>query len=196
TRCAVYWEFIESNQPFENEMELWEKELNRLETSFDNTWSGFDQSESQKLKAFRHAVPELVNAIVANNKRKCPNVRKISTDSSMPKHHFREWLRYCIEHLEQEKIQYAAFGHLGDFHLHINMLPSTEKQFDTALALYHDFMFNSCKKGGSISAEHGVGKIKRDFLGYMYDSSAINQMKKIKQALDPNFLLNNGTLFS
>ena len=63
---AVYWEYIENeNDPFENQLEVWEEALNRYGSSLDETLSGFDPSESEKLKNFRHAVPELINSIVA-----------------------------------------------------------------------------------------------------------------------------------
>lgn len=193
--CAVFWEYTESDEtPFEEQMEEWEDALVRCGSSLDDTWSGFEPSETQKLKSFRHAVPELVNTRVAQNKQTNPSMRKISTDSALPSGEFRSWFGMCVELMEEKGIQYAAFGHLGDYHLHINMLPGTEKQLEDALLLYHDFMLDACRRGGSISAEHGIGKLKSEFLGCMFSSDALEQMRIIKGVLDPQGLLNRGTL--
>lgn len=193
--CAVYWEYIESDRnPFEDRMEEWEEALNRCGSSLDDTWSGFEPVESQRLKAFRHAVPELVNTRVAQNKQANSSMRKISTDSALPSGVFRDWFDSCVRQMENEGIQYAIFGHLGDYHLHINMLPRTEKQLDSALSLYHDFMLDACRRGGSISAEHGLGKLKSEFLDCMFSSDALEQMRNMKKVLDPQGLLNRGNL--
>jgi len=195
-QCAVYWEYIiKDTNSFDLEMDEWEEVLLRCGSSFDDTWSGFDSSESEKLKKFRHAVPEFVNSIVADNKRHCPLVRKIGTDSSIPGQYFREWFMSCVDKLIEQKIPFAAFGHLGDYHLHINMLPSNENQLAVALDLYHRFMLSACENGGTISAEHGVGKLKKDFLNCMFSEVALDQMRKIKHSFDPKWLLNKGTLF-
>jgi D-lactate dehydrogenase (cytochrome) len=49
--------------------------------------------------------------------------------------------------------------------------------------------------GGSVSAEHGIGKLKAKFLKTMYRPSEIEEMRAVKQALDPELLLNPGNIF-
>ena len=57
-------------------------------------------------------------------------------------------------------------------------------------------MFELVKKfGGSISAEHGIGLTKKDFLHYSRSPQEIDLMKKIKLALDPNSIMNPGKIF-
>jgi FAD/FMN-containing dehydrogenase len=51
------------------------------------------------------------------------------------------------------------------------------------------------QNGGTVSAEHGIGKIKKEFFHRMYDDDAISQMKAIKRSFDPNGILNRGNLF-
>jgi len=46
-----------------------------------------------------------------------------------------------------------------------------------------------------VSAEHGIGKAKRDFLKILYGEKGIAQMRKVKEALDPNFILGRGNIF-
>ncbi len=193
--CAVYWEYIESqDSPFETVFDTWETKLNECGSSFENTWSGFEAAESKKLKMFRHAVPEMVNTTVAANKKTCSSVRKIGTDSALPSSQFRSWFDSCVSRIEEAGIQYAAFGHLGDYHIHINMLPRSEEQLQNSLSLYHDFMVDACKRGGTISAEHGIGKLKSGLLECMFSKEALEQMWAVKRALDPYNLVNRETL--
>jgi FAD/FMN-containing dehydrogenase len=51
------------------------------------------------------------------------------------------------------------------------------------------------KNGGTISAEHGIGKLKCKYLEKMYGKAAIDEMKTIKRAIDPQWRLNRGTIF-
>jgi D-lactate dehydrogenase (cytochrome) len=51
------------------------------------------------------------------------------------------------------------------------------------------------KNGGTISAEHGIGKLKCKYLEKMYGKAAIDEMKAIKRAIDPQWRLNRGTIF-
>ncbi len=195
-KSAIYWEYIEdADNSLEDNFELWEQQLQQCGSTFDFTWSGFDKKESSRLKTFRHAVPESVNAHIAKVKKKHPEVRKISTDTALPPSPFRSWFQECTGKLKENKLSYVAFGHLGDYHLHINILPQNEEQLSKAKELYSEFILNSCKLGGTVSSEHGIGKLKTSFLKCMYSPDSIEQMKEIKRAVDPQWLLNRGVLF-
>jgi D-lactate dehydrogenase (cytochrome) len=194
--CAVYWEYMETSlTPFESRMDLWEKELLSKGSSFDATWSGFDKKESEFLKKFRHAVPELVNSAVAANKKKCPSVRKISTDTALPQENFSATMENYIALFEKNKLEYVIFGHLGDFHLHCNLLPKNNDELRRALLVYDDIMDLTIKNNGTISAEHGIGKIKTQHLCGMYGNEVMAEMRRIKSDFDPKWLLNRGNLF-
>ena len=92
-----------------------------------------------------------------------------------------------------------AFGHLGDGNVHFHVLAPPgairgaweNSEGKKISAFVHDLV---TEWGGSISAEHGIGQIKRDELGRLGDPSALALMRAIKQALDPRGLLNPGKL--
>jgi FAD/FMN-containing dehydrogenase len=88
------------------------------------------------------------------------------------------------------------FGHVGDGNIHynINQPEGADKaQFLSRWGDVNEVVFAVVKKyGGSISAEHGVGVMKRDILPEYKDAVAIDLMRKIKQLLDPNGILNPG----
>ena len=92
-----------------------------------------------------------------------------------------------------------AFGHLGDGNVHFHVLAPSgatrgaweDSEGKAISAFVHDLV---TEWGGSISAEHGIGQIKRDELGRLGDPSSLTLMRAIKQALDPRGLLNPGKL--
>ncbi len=195
-KCAVFWEFME-NQPdsFESKFEQWEKWLSLCGSSFDHTWSGFDVAERERLRKFRHAIPELINSLIARNKINWSSIRKVGTDTAIPASLFRKVYHQYIKTIEKRQLAWASFGHLGDYHLHINIIPSNGLEMDSALESYREIMEITIQNGGTISAEHGIGKIKREFFQRMYDENAISQMKAIKRSFDPHGILNRGNLF-
>jgi D-lactate dehydrogenase (cytochrome) len=195
-RTAIYWEFIEE-QPgiFEANMEHWEEVLQAHGSSFDATWSGFEPDERVRLKTFRHAVPELVNFKIARLKEQCPLIRKIGTDAAVPAECFEKFFNDCVNLIDINGLQSVIFGHLGDYHLHINMLPTSESQLDIALDVYRQLMDFAIAVNGTVSAEHGIGKLKRTYLAKMVGPDALCEMQGIKSMLDHQWLLNRGTLF-
>lgn len=194
--AAILWEHIEKEPgAFEEEMERWEEQLDVCDSSFEITWSGFDESEKERLHSFRHALPETVNSIIAENKRACADIRKIGTDSAFPAAVFREKWNEMITRIEDASLTYAAFGHLGDYHIHINLIPGTADELTVALNLYKKLMTLAIEAGGTVSAEHGIGKIKPVYLAAMYGEEGIAEMKQLKRVLDPKWLFNPGNLF-
>jgi D-lactate dehydrogenase (cytochrome) len=86
------------------------------------------------------------------------------------------------------------FGHIGDGHLHLNILPRSVEEFNHAKLLYDEFVSISLQLGGTLSAEHGVGKLKAHYLVKMYGKEGIEQMLNIKKVFDPKLILNRGNL--
>jgi FAD/FMN-containing dehydrogenase len=93
----------------------------------------------------------------------------------------------------------VAFGHLGDGNVHFHVLAPRgavrgewEETEGKAISRFvHDLV---TRWGGSISAEHGIGQLKRDELGRLGDPVALDVMRRVKAALDPQGLLNPGKL--
>jgi D-lactate dehydrogenase (cytochrome) len=88
------------------------------------------------------------------------------------------------------------FGHLGDGNIHYNVAQPESADKEQYLERWHDMnevVFGVVKKfGGSISAEHGIGVMKRDLLPSVKDPVAIDLMRTLKRTLDPNGILNPG----
>ncbi|AEB60594.1 FAD-binding oxidoreductase [Ectopseudomonas mendocina] len=92
------------------------------------------------------------------------------------------------------------YGHIGDGNLHLNILkPETlaKENFFAKCAVVNKWVFEIVEKyNGSISAEHGVGMTKRDYLQYSRSAAEIAYMKAIKAVFDPNGIMNPGKIFN
>lgn len=91
------------------------------------------------------------------------------------------------------------FGHIGDGNLHLNILKPEnlpkEAFFERCLQVNKQVFETVEKYGGSVSAEHGVGMTKKDYLTYTRSETEINYMKAMKSVFDPNGVMNPGKVF-
>jgi FAD/FMN-containing dehydrogenase len=87
------------------------------------------------------------------------------------------------------------WGHVCDGNLHLNIITPGKFEVDnTVKDLIEPFIFESVvKRGGSISAEHGLGQCKNNYLGkYAKDDATVRVMQSLKKTFDPNGILNPG----
>ncbi len=100
---------------------------------------------------------------------------------------------------EHGDIEVVIFGHIGDGNLHINALKAKNMSMDEFIKkceLVNKSLFNEIQKiGGSISAEHGVGLLKKPYLKFSRSLEEIRLMKEVKKVFDPNYILNPGKIF-
>ncbi len=171
----------------ENENADWPGGFAGMETS----WFAASASDRERFRRFRHALPEAVNDLVRRR-----GLTKMGSDYAVPIARNREMLRIYREALDREfPGQYVIFGHIGDAHLHVNVLPANDAEWQRASGLMTEFARKVVELGGTVSAEHGLGKRKRHLLKIQYSAAEIEKMKSVKRLLDPNWLLGPGTLF-
>jgi len=159
------------------------------------TWTAMEPHEHKRLHDFRHAVPESVNAIIDERRKKHPGLTKLGTDMAVPDEHLADVINLYRQALTQSGLENVLFGHIGNNHIHVNILPRSPAEYDQGKALYLDWARQVVDMGGTVSAEHGIGKLKRAFLELMYGPEAINQMRHLKHLFDPTNMLNPGNLF-
>lgn len=162
----------------------------------DLSWVGTMAADRERQRFFRHAVPESVNMLIDSYRAKDPAVTKVGSDMSVPRGKLRQVMELYRSTIQASGLQSAAWGHIGDNHLHVNLLPHNEAQWHQAKDLLALWAKEVSAMGGAVSAEHGVGKIKRDFLMPMYGLEGVRAMARTKLALDPEGLFGQGTLFS
>ncbi|HAS18237.1 MAG TPA: glycolate oxidase subunit GlcD, partial [Nitrospiraceae bacterium] len=95
------------------------------------------------------------------------------------------------------KLQIVSFGHAGDGNLHINIMTDEKnaEEFERAKKAVKALFEATLRLNGSISGEHGIGVTKASFLSMEVGKMAIEIMKGIKKAFDPNNILNPGKLW-
>jgi FAD/FMN-containing dehydrogenase len=148
-------------------------------------------ADRERFRHFRHSLPELVNDAVRR-----AGALKMNTDYAVPLARNREMLSCYRRRLEQEfPGRYVIFGHIGDAHVHVNILPRSPTDFEAGRHLMLHFAKHAVSLGGAVSAEHGLGKRKAHLLALQYTPGQIESMQQVKRRLDPRWLLNRGNLF-
>ena len=161
----------------------------------DATWLGSDPDTMKRLKDFRHAVPEIVNMTIDERRRSEPTITKLGTDMSVPDDQLAAVMALYDEALAEAGLESVIFGHIGSNHVHVNILPRNLDEYGRGVALYQRWATEIVAMGGSVSAEHGIGKIKRPMLAMMLGPEGLAEMQRLKQLFDPRGLLNPGNLF-
>jgi len=96
--------------------------------------------------------------------------------------------------LANSGIPYVIFGHIGDNHLHINLLPEVSQK-KIAASVYDEIANKIFSWNGTISAEHGIGKIKKKYFYQMLGQNNIQDLKRIKNKFDPQQRLGRDNIF-
>jgi D-lactate dehydrogenase (cytochrome) len=169
--------------------------ITALGGSDDDTWFATTERELEPLHAFRHATPEAVNLLIDERRRETPELVKLGTDMSVPDAMLPAVLEMYNSDLGRESLESVIFGHIGANHVHVNILPRDMAEYDRGKSLYLAWAGRIVGMGGSVSAEHGIGKLKAPFLELMYGPEGIEQMRRLKFVFDPLSILNPGNLF-
>lgn len=156
--------------------------------------AGIDDQALRDIRAFRHAVPERINATIARRREQHPTLHKIATDMAVQDQDL--WWVYDLysTRLTAAGLDHAIFGHAGNNHFHVNILPRDDGELQRAKAIYAEFAAAIVARGGCVSAEHGIGRIKKHFLPVQYGAATLEAMRTAKRWLDPDWRLNPGVL--
>jgi D-lactate dehydrogenase (cytochrome) len=188
---AIFFEQETTPATEDSLMTDWLSLLEQHHALVDNSWFATNEQDQAKLREFRHALPVLMNEWFARH-----NQRKVSTDMSVPDEAFPGMLGFYQDALGTSELRYTIFGHIGDNHVHVNILPQNDDEATKARAIYLQFLERAAAVGGTLSAEHGIGKLKRDYLRLFYSEDHLREMAALKRALDPAGILGRGNIFS
>jgi len=146
------------------------------------------------IRTFRHAVPERINATIARRREQHPALHKVATDMAVEDKDLRWVYDLYSSRLTSSGLDHAIFGHVGNNHFHVNILPRDEAELQRAKGIYAEFAQALVARGGCVSAEHGIGRIKKSFLAVQYETATLDAMRTVKRWLDPDWRLNPGVL--
>lgn len=171
--------------------DAWLARLRATAAIEEGSWFATSAADREKFRQFRHTLPE-----VATDMARKRGLTLMGTDFAVPTPKNREMLRFYRETLDHDFPGVCAiFGHIGDAHVHLNFLCANDHEWQAANRLMEVFARKAVELGGTISAEHGLGKRKRNLLSLQYSPDQIQQMRDVKRRLDPQWLLGRGTLF-
>jgi glycolate oxidase len=122
----------------------------------------------------------------------------ILEDATVPRSELPVMIEKVTEAGKKFNVTFGNFGHAGDGNLHPTCL-TDERDIQEITRAHHAFEFifeEAIKLGGTITGEHGTGLAKKKFLEQAAGIPAVNMMKRIKSAIDPNNIINPGKIFS
>jgi D-lactate dehydrogenase (cytochrome) len=193
-KAAVFFDIGFDPEAKDNDYSVLEDLAAQCGSTLARSWAGYEQRDLDRFKEFRHILPETINSIIAERKKRVPELHKLGTDFAVPDEALEEIWAFYKSRLEGAGLEWVAYGHIGNNHIHINIMPRTLEEMHLGLSIYHDFAEKVVSLNGTISAEHGVGKIKKEFLSIMFSDRDLEEMKAVKRALDPGLMINPGTL--
>ena len=174
-----------------DDIDAWSDRLEAAGALIDDSWFAASAQDRERFRKFRHAVPELVNDTVRRN-----GFLKMGSDYAVPIARNREMMRYYRLRLDALHMRSVIFGHIGDAHVHVNILPAVGEEVEAAKEMMIDFARHAVSLGGAVGAEHGLGKRKAHLLKLQYSEAELDAMRAVKRRLDPQWLLGRGTLLT
>ncbi|MEP7213203.1 MAG: FAD-binding oxidoreductase [Acidobacteriota bacterium] len=188
---AIFFEQETTAETEDELLENWNALLEKHNADLERSWFTTTENDREKMRAFRHALPVAVNERIAKYGQ-----RKVGTDMAVPDDKFPSFLRFYRDTLDASGLDYVIFGHIGDCHLHANILPKDANEAERARHLYGRFIAQAVMLGGTVSAEHGIGKLKSKYLHVMMGERYLNEMAEVKKAFDPKGILGRGNMIA
>ena len=146
-----------------------------------------------RARAMRHAVPATMNERGA--RARATGGRKVSTDWAVPYHRLTATLAAVREMAADAGVPPAVtYGHAGNGHPHQNNIAGDAAERERIEGVVERTLRHVVAEGGTIAAEHGIGKLKRRWLGLQLSPMQLDVMRALKRELDPSGLLAPGNI--
>jgi D-lactate dehydrogenase (cytochrome) len=158
-----------------------------------------DLARAGQLLAVREAVPAAVNQRIGRAKKAVDSrIEKTAADMIVPFDRLEELLTIYETGFAARDLDAAIWGHISDGNLHPNVIPRSYEDVKAGKAAILEFGREAMRLGGAPLAEHGVGRssVKQLLLEQLYGKRGIQQMRAVKAAIDPEWKLAPGVLFS
>ena len=155
------------------------------------SWFGSSGADRERFRKFRHRLPERIH-----ERLRRAGFVVLATDYAVPLERNRDILSLYRSVLTQNfGDKFVMFGHIGDAHVHTEVLPETDQEWKRATDIAVDLAKEVVAMGGTVGAEHGLGKRKAHLLSIQYNPAEIEAMRSVKRRFDPQGLLGQGNLF-
>ncbi|GLZ33238.1 glycolate oxidase [Lentzea sp. NBRC 105346] len=170
-----------------------QRELTKIDTichdaGADLVYATHDLSEGRDLLTARRAVLTALEVYGS----------WLTDDVCVPRTRIAELIQGCEDISKEVGLRIAVVGHAGDGNMHPTIVydPTSPAEFARAQKAFDDILAVGLALGGTVTGEHGIGKIKRDWLATEIGPVGLRVHRDIKRALDPENLFNPGSMFS
>ena len=175
-------------------VDAWLAFLRSAGARVDDTVFVEDAAGLAELRRLRHAVPSTFNELGAA--RVAASGRKVSMDWAVPIASLQAMVRRTRAMVEAAGVgTWTLYGHVGSGHPHVNLLANDADEGRRWQALARQLAREAVSLGGTVAAEHGIGKTKRELLADLHPAWVLCAMRAVKRELDPQGLLAPGNLF-
>jgi len=193
-RCMVYVEqAVEGDVTRDGVLDGWLALADARQAGVDDIQVFEGEAALAQARAMRHAVPATMNERGA--RARAAGGRKVSTDWAVPYHALPAAVASVRAIAEDAGLQPAVtYGHAGNGHPHQNYLAPDAAALKTIEQVIERTLRHVVSVGGTIAAEHGIGKLKRRWLALQLSPVQLDVMRALKRALDPSGLLAPGNV--
>ncbi|HZE09501.1 MAG TPA: FAD-binding oxidoreductase [Gemmatimonadaceae bacterium] len=145
-------------------------------------------SSEHELWELRHAASPILAALVQSTSM------QFIEDGAVPVAKLPDYVQGVRDALENRKVPGVIFGHAGDAHVHVNPLVAVEESDwrDTVQGLLDDVVTLTSRLGGTLTGEHGDGRLRTPLLGRVWSKEALRAFALVKKSFDPDNIFNPG----
>lgn len=189
-KAAVYFEQdINRGQNQSEIMQSYADFIEQLGAGAEEIWFADARAYKDLIVSLRYDLPVIINEKVRQSR-----FSKISADIAVNDKNFPLMFNFYRKKLKEIKFPYCLFGHIGENHLHVNLMPENNNDFLLAKKIYLEFVEEAVRLKGTISGEHGIGKLKREYLRVMVKEEGLFQMAIVKRVFDSKLILGIGNI--
>lgn len=172
------------------------EEIDFCETIFESHGcERFEMGESDdRMAELWKARSELAFAVQSYD----PNLSPLHPgDVTVPISKLPDIVRFAKDLADEHDLTVPCFGHAGDGNVHYSVMvdPGDEEMIEKGEEIYDSIVRKAIEMGGTATGEHGIGMGKRQFLELEHGAPAVEMMRRVKRAFDPNDILNPGKMF-
>jgi FAD/FMN-containing dehydrogenase len=193
---ALYLEVEYNDETMEKGMEEWLELLEENGALVDDIVFADSESKVAELRALRHYIPATLNELGVAAKPLGGG--KVSTDWAVPLRVLPKMLvrasELCDEYGFSSNRVYR-YGHIGNGHPHFNVIAKDSVEKQRALLLREALCKEAVASGGTVAAEHGIGKLRRGLAALERSAAQERLFKALKCEFDPNAIMAPGNLF-
>ncbi|HEX6434490.1 MAG TPA: FAD-binding oxidoreductase [Gemmatimonadales bacterium] len=153
--------------------------------------TAFSEAAAGRLWAIRHAASPILAALPPSRRS-----LQVIEDACVPVARMGEYTRLVRQSAAARGIPVVMFGHAGDGHLHVNLLPDVDQSgWESAVAsLLEEVTEAVAALGGTTSGEHGDGRLRAPSLHRMFGREMVDLFRRVKDAFDPQGVFNPGVI--